>query len=242
MKPLDGCTHSCSSKCHAGPCPPCTIVVVRPCRCGMTTKDIRCYEDQARTRGETTEIMCDKPCAALRACGRHQCNRLCCPLASLALLKGKGKKRANAPELDTLGDDSGWHECDLVCGKPLACGNHHCEAKDHRGACPTCLRSSFDELVCACGRTVLEPPIPCGTRISCPFPCARPAPFCGHDKVPHACHEDPIPCPPCPYLSEKRCACGKKMVGNVQCWQEKVSCGSACGKWVANIFPPFERF
>ena len=152
MKPLEGCEHVCSAKCHTGPCPPCSIMLVRPCRCGSTTREIRCSEDQARARararGETgpdTEILCERPCGALRACGRHQCTRICCPLASLAsLAKGKGKKRAGADV--ALMDEEGWHVCDLVCGKPLSCGNHFCEERDHRGACPPCLRSSFEEV------------------------------------------------------------------------------------------------
>ncbi|KAJ3552619.1 hypothetical protein NM688_g4054 [Phlebia brevispora] len=229
LKPLEGCSHFCAMKCHIGVCPLCTVPVVRPCRCGMTTRNVPCHEDQARARGDLGEILCDKACTALRACGRHQCNRLCCPLASLAHLgKGKGKKKASAAEVGALADQSGWHECDLLCGKLLTCGNHTCEEKDHRGACPSCLRSSFEEMVCNCGRTILEPPIPCGTRIHCTFPCARTPPPCGHPRAQHACHEDPIPCPPCPYLTTKLCACGKKMVGNVRCSQERVSCGTTC--------------
>jgi transcriptional repressor NF-X1 len=70
--------------------------------------------------------------------------------------------------------------------------------------------------------------------------------------VPHVCHEGVVvagadtadeglglvgegeagPCPPCPFLTEKVCACGKKQVGNVRCSQERVSCGSLCGKCV----------
>jgi transcriptional repressor NF-X1 len=33
-----------------------------------------------------------------------------------------------------------------VCGKPLSCGNHRCEERDHRGPCPPCFRSSFEEV------------------------------------------------------------------------------------------------
>ena len=152
MKPLEGCAHVCSSPCHTGPCPPCSIRLVRPCRCGSTTREVLCSVDlaaaRARARGEAgsdTEILCERPCNALRACGRHQCNRPCCPLASLAsLVKGKGKKKA----VDNLEDPEGWHECDLVCGKLLNCGNHSCEERDHKGVCPPCLRSSFEEVCC----------------------------------------------------------------------------------------------
>jgi transcriptional repressor NF-X1 len=91
--------------------------------------------------------MCDKPCPALRACGRHRCNRLCCPLAALAgPSKKKGKKAGPAIALPDGDDETGLHVCDLVCGKTLSCGNHTCEEQDHRGACPPCLRSSFDEV------------------------------------------------------------------------------------------------
>lgn len=118
-----------------------------------------------------------------------------------------------------------------------------------------CPRGVFEELVCLCGRTVLEPPISCGTLLRCVYPCARPLPACGHPHVPHVCHEGVViagadaadeglglgeesaairsgPCPPCPFLTEKLCACGKKRVGNVRCSQERVSCGSVCGKYV----------
>ena len=238
MRPLEGCSHLCAFKCHTGPCPPCSITIVRPCRCGRTTRDVPCYEDQQRSRGELEEVLCDKPCAALRACGRHQCNRQCCPLSSLATTsKGKGKK---VMDMGVIVDEAGWHECDLVCGKPLACGNHVCELRDHRGPCPSCLRSSFEEMICHCGRTVLEPPIPCGTRISCRYPCDRVRP-CGHPNAQHACHEDSTPCPPCPFLATKQCACGKNIVNNMRCSQENVSCGIKCGKLLSCGFHQCER-
>ncbi|TFK47511.1 hypothetical protein OE88DRAFT_1720598 [Heliocybe sulcata] len=236
QKPLSGCSHVCSVRCHTGPCPPCSITMVRPCRCGATTRNIKCSELQA----SHDEILCDRPCSALRDCGRHQCNRLCCPLASLAAVgKGKGKKRSAG--LAAAVDETGLHECDLVCGKVLGCGNHRCEERDHKGPCPPCLRSSFEEMICHCGRTILEPPIPCGTRINCTYPCARPPPLCGHPKAPHACHEDPAPCPPCVFLTTKRCACGKKMVDNVKCSQEKVSCGTVCGRLLGCGFHHCQR-
>ena len=249
LKQLDGCSHTCSLPCHTGSCPPCQIKIVRPCRCGATTQEVECHKDQ---NGTYTEILCDKPCSALRSCGKHQCNRVCCPLASLSGVKGKGKKKAEEGGLD----EHGWHICDLVCGKPLSCGNHTCEERDHKGPCPPCLRSSFEEVeffsgspschhidrdpqrFCHCSRTVLEPPIPCGTKVFCSYPCDRASPPCGHQKHPHLCHEDPQPCPPCSFLTTKQCACGKKMVVNVICSREKVLCGLPCEKWVS-LFPTY---
>ena len=179
----------------------------------------------------------------LYSCGRHECARFCCPLSYQA--KFKGKKR----DIAALGDDeAGLHTCSLPCNKVLTCGVHHCPKPDHRGPCPPCLEASYEEvrsvsprndyepfcllcfslqLGCNCGRTVIHPPIRCGTVIDCTYPCARPAPECGHPKVPHTCHETEA-CPPCPYLTTKKCACGKNEVKNVRCSQEKVTCGVIC--------------
>lgn len=151
MKPLEGCDHVCSSRCHTGPCPPCSVSLVRPCRCGSTTRDVKCSEEQlriqARERGEhVDDILCDKTCSSLRNCGRHQCRRICCPLASFANAKVKGKKKATSVMDHFPADEEGWHQCDIVCEKVLSCGNHKCEERDHRGVCPPCLRSSFEEV------------------------------------------------------------------------------------------------
>ncbi|KAG2003340.1 shuttle craft protein [Coprinopsis cinerea AmutBmut pab1-1] len=251
-KPHPSCNHPCEKPCHDGPCPPCTVPITRPCRCGSTTRKIPCHEayttsltatasnadiieGKTQTLVHEVEFLCERPCPVLRACGQHQCNRICCPLASLAAVTNKkGKKKAAAMDPSTAPgtERGGLHECDLVCGKPLSCGNHRCEERDHRGPCPRCLRSSFEELFCACGRTVLEPPVPCGTKIQCSYPCTRPPPPCGHPRTIHACHDDDQPCPPCPHLTNKQCACGKKSVPNVKCSlaNEKVSCGTICGK------------
>ncbi|KAJ7136015.1 hypothetical protein C8R44DRAFT_609441 [Mycena epipterygia] len=233
------CGHACAVRCHEGECPPCTERVVRPCRCGGSTKSMICavaMNDQ--------EVLCEKPCGALRACGRHRCPRVCCPLASVAALqqKGKGKKRAVETEAVGVGEESGGlHECDLVCGKILSCGEHRCEGRDHKGPCGPCLRSSFEELICPCGLTVLEPPIQCGTRIQCTYQCPRPPPACGHPRTQHICHDDAVGCPPCPFLTTKKCMCGKKELGNVRCAQERVACGSVCGRLLGCGYHHCER-
>ena len=97
---------------------------------------------------EENEILCDRPCAALRACGRHQCRRICCPLAALANNSGKkGRRRVVDDGLVVVGEEQGGlHECDLVCGKMLSCGNHKCEERDHKGPCRPCMRTSFEEV------------------------------------------------------------------------------------------------
>jgi transcriptional repressor NF-X1 len=145
------CGHPCPAKCHTGPCPTCSVQVMRPCRCGSSTKTLQCHNLYNPDTGEEIEILCDRPCMALRACGRHECRRPCCPLASLAITTGgkKGKKKFMDDSTNAIGigeERGGLHECDLVCGKLLSCGNHRCEERDHKGACPPCLQSSFDEV------------------------------------------------------------------------------------------------
>ncbi|KAG9092665.1 FKBP12-associated protein [Ceratobasidium sp. UAMH 11750] len=228
-RPYLTCAHACTKLCHVGACPPCTLPVAVKCRCGETTTRIPCNE-----AAEGREILCQRACKALRGCGRHVCNRICCPLAGTAS-KPKGKRRAVEPGAiteSTEDDPEGWHVCDLVCNKRLACGNHNCMLPDHRGPCPRCLQSSFEDLICPCNRTIIEPPIPCGTRINCAYPCAQPPPPCGHPRTPHTCHaaDEDSSCPPCPHLTNRTCDCGKSTVRNVRCSQERVSCGAACGK------------
>ena len=86
-------------------------------------------------------------------------------------------------------------------------------------------------LVCPCGLTVVLPPVPCNFKIECSHPCRQPM-ACGHPQIPHLCHSlENHPCPPCPYLVKKPCACGKTEVANVRCAMEssRVSCGKPCG-------------
>ncbi|PPQ78281.1 hypothetical protein CVT25_011740 [Psilocybe cyanescens] len=154
-KPHPACQHPCTSICHSGLCPPCTVQIVRPCRCGGSTKSMPCHEVLSASAAgvEEKEVLCDRPCQALRACGRHQCRRVCCPLASLAVNVGRKGKRRAVEDTQGIGEEQGgWHECDLVCGKMLSCGNHKCEERDHKGVCPPCLRSSFeiDHSMAAC--------------------------------------------------------------------------------------------
>ena len=224
MRP--SCGHECQRTCHEGECGRCEETVRLVCRCGSEKQTMRCHELQQQ--GEA-ELRCDKPCKALRACGRHECGRRCCPLAYQEANKKQRRRPFSVEDEDPLG----FHICDRVCGRKLNCGQHQCEQPDHKGPCPPCLRSSFDEISCHCGSTVLIPPVPCSTRIVCNQPCDRPGPPCGHQKAPHTCHEDDVACPPCPFLTEKACSCGSSVVKNVRCSQANVSCGKTCNHLLA---------
>ena len=107
-----------------------------------------CWQRQEEELRGESEVRCETKCVVLRSCRKHECGRVCCPLAYKAGGKAKGKRRQQQVDemMDELalagGEDEGeWHTCQLVCGKPLACGNHACPALDHKGAFPPAPRS-----------------------------------------------------------------------------------------------------
>uniref|UniRef100_A0A8C7TYE4 Nuclear transcription factor, X-box binding 1 n=1 Tax=Oncorhynchus mykiss TaxID=8022 RepID=A0A8C7TYE4_ONCMY len=142
---------------------------------------------------------CEKRCLKKRSCGRHKCGELCC-----------------------VGVE---HTCSLVCGYKLNCGLHRCQELCHRGNCQPCWQTSFDELACHCGGTVLFPPIACGTKpLECKNLCTR-RHKCDH-QVFHNCHSEEK-CPPCTYLTQNVCP---KWVSNIPCHLQDISCGLTCNK------------
>ncbi|KAH6853425.1 hypothetical protein B0I37DRAFT_420271 [Chaetomium sp. MPI-CAGE-AT-0009] len=211
------CGHPCPGKCCTGSCPPCAQYVDIPCRCGRVTSRSVCHQ------GDIFRPLCFRVCKARLNCGRHECGEHCCPGEKAAAERRKQKRSANR-------DYEPEHICLQVCGRQLTCGKHTCRQLCHRGPCPSCPEANFDEISCACGRTVLLPPQPCGMRPpECHFPCTRPHP-CGHSSVEHQCHPDDTSCPKCPFLMEKPCVCGKKMLNNQPCWFGEGRCGLPCGK------------
>eukprot|EP00004_Rigifila_ramosa_P016715 TRINITY_DN3995_c0_g1_i1.p1 TRINITY_DN3995_c0_g1~~TRINITY_DN3995_c0_g1_i1.p1 ORF type:complete len:570 (-),score=70.93 TRINITY_DN3995_c0_g1_i1:9-1718(-) len=122
------------------------------------------------------------------------------------------------------------HICRLVCGRKLKCGLHTCPEICHRGLCHRCLNTSFDELTCTCGHTVIYPPIPCGTPIPhCPMLCTW-APPCGHTLPRHNCHPESTPCTLCVTLVSRTCMGGHEVRNNIPCHIKDISCGGKCGK------------
>ena len=221
-KPCDrvlSCGHHCPDKCHTGPCSPCFQTIEVSCRCGRTSVKSVCHQ------GDVQQPMCFRTCRAQLNCGRHECGERCCPGEKKAMERRKQKRAANANE-----NIEAEHICLNACGRTLRCGKHTCQQLCHRGQCPSCLEAVFDEISCSCGRTVLQPPQPCGTRSpECRFDCTRARP-CGHPTVSHQCHPDDVACPKCPFLVEKPCICGKKTLKNQPCWFEGATCGLPCGK------------
>ncbi|KAL1843748.1 hypothetical protein VTJ49DRAFT_129 [Mycothermus thermophilus] len=200
------CGHLCPDKCHTGACAPCTQRMQVSCRCGKTTVESACHQ------GEVAQPQCFRICRTQKNCGRHECGERCCPGEKKAA--ERRKQRRSATE-----HFESEHICLQLCGRLLKCGKHTCQQLCHKGPCLACLEAVFEEVSCACGRTVLQPPQPCGTRPpECRFPCTKPR-SCGHPAIEHQCHPDDVACPKCPFLVERHCICGKKKLMNQPCWK-----------------------
>lgn len=220
------CGHLCKKICHEGECGYCLENVTIACRCGRTNSNTVC--DQ----GTGEPPLCPRICRSTLNCGRHECGERCCAGEKKAgerqASKRKHRALTAAPRIE--GEIEAEHICLRTCGRPLKCGNHTCEQLCHKGPCGNCLEAVFDEISCACGRTVLYPPQPCGSRPpECRHECTRER-TCGHPQIKHHCHEDSESCPKCPFLMEKPCCCGKRNLKNQPCWFTEVKCGLPCGK------------
>ncbi|XP_031255197.1 NF-X1-type zinc finger protein NFXL1-like [Pistacia vera] len=199
--------HHCNEVCHSGDCPPCLVHVTQKCRCGSTSRTVECY----KTTGDE-KFTCEKSCGRKKNCGRHRCSERCCPLS-------------NSNNL--VSGDWDPHFCQMSCGKKLRCGQHSCESLCHSGHCPPCLETIFTDLTCACGRTSIPPPLPCGTPTpSCQLPCVVPQP-CGHSAS-HSCHFGD--CPPCSVPIAKECIGGHVVLRNIPCGSKDIRCNKLCGK------------
>ncbi|TQD72646.1 hypothetical protein C1H46_041831 [Malus baccata] len=200
--------HQCQEVCHTGDCPPCLVEVTQKCRCGSTSRAVECF----KTTMENEKFTCDKPCGQKKNCGRHRCSERCCPLSN---------------SNNALSGDWDPHFCSMPCGKKLRCGQHSCESLCHSGHCPPCLDTIFTDLTCACGRTSIPPPLPCGTPPpSCQLPCSLPQP-CGHTSS-HSCHFGD--CPPCSVPVAKECIGGHVVLRNIPCGSRDIKCNKLCGK------------
>ncbi|XP_064973085.1 NF-X1-type zinc finger protein NFXL1-like [Musa acuminata AAA Group] len=201
--------HRCKEICHEGDCPPCMVLVDQKCQCRSSNRTVECY----KVSRDAEIFVCDKSCGKKKNCGRHRCNERCCPLSR--------------PGGELLGSDWDPHLCSMPCGKRLRCGQHSCQLLCHSGHCPPCLETTFTDLMCACGKTSIPPPVPCGTPApSCPHPCLVPQP-CGHPAS-HTCHFGD--CPPCSVPVAKECVGGHVLLRNIPCGSKDIRCNQLCGK------------
>ncbi|KAJ6013388.1 Zinc finger NF-X1-type [Penicillium herquei] len=217
------CGHSCDKICHTGPCGACLRRVPVDCQCGRSTSMSICHQ------GDVQHPQCFRTCKATLHCGRHACSERCCPGEQKAVERQALRRKLKAHLRPSDEDIEAEHICTRICGRLLKCGKHTCPELCHKGACNTCREAIFEEVACNCGRSILYPPQPCGTQPPpCSFPCGRPKP-CGHPQTAHNCHVDEESCPKCPFLTEKDCLCGKRVMKNVPCWLSDARCGQVCG-------------
>ena len=200
--------HRCSSLCHTGPCPPCELPVSVSCRCGSHNIEISATE----YRKNPPPWLCDTMCDKIKVCRRHRCHEACCVLRSER--------------------DPAAHDCFVPCKKPLRCGQHACEQLCHPGHCPPCINIVTEELECECGKTILFPPQPCGTRRPvCRELCIREH-ACDH-PVSHNCHYEAV-CPPCPVLVTRLCVGGHgNRCSSTPCHVSTPTCLEPCGRMLA---------
>ncbi|KAF2178645.1 hypothetical protein K469DRAFT_718189 [Zopfia rhizophila CBS 207.26] len=223
------CRHECLQLCHQGECMPCLRLVSIACRCGRTNSSTVCHQ------GAEELPQCMRVCRTSLNCGRHECGERCCPGERKASERQSNMRKLRPLHSASRPFDDGFeaeHICTRSCGRQLKCGNsnHRCQELCHKGACGTCREAIFEEVGCHCGRTVLQPPLPCGTEPPpCQFQCERPK-ACGHPQVAHSCHQDEESCPKCPFLTTKLCLCGKQSLKNQPCWLNEVRCGNVCGR------------
>ena len=220
------CGHTCQEVCHSGECMPCLATAEIACRCGRTHTRTTCHQ------GTEQRPQCMKTCKATLNCGRHECGERCCSGEKKAVERQAIKRKLRPLGVARTFDEGfeAEHICTRSCGRRLKCGNHICSELCHKGPCGSCREAIFEEVSCSCGKTVLHPPLPCGTASPpCRFECERPK-ECGHPLVPHNCHDDEESCPKCPFLAQKPCLCGKKTLKNQPCWLTEVRCGEVCGR------------
>ncbi|OJJ36909.1 hypothetical protein ASPWEDRAFT_107626 [Aspergillus wentii DTO 134E9] len=217
------CGHPCEKICHVGSCGPCRQKVLINCRCGRTTSTSLCHQ------GNIEPPQCFRVCKAGLHCGRHACAERCCPGEQKAVERQAMRRKLKAHLRPSDEDVEAEHICTRVCGRTLKCGRHTCPEICHKGPCNTCREAVFEEISCNCGRSILHPPLPCGTQPPpCSQPCERPK-DCGHPQTSHNCHTDEERCPKCPFLTQKACLCGKQVLKNQPCWLADARCGKICG-------------
>jgi transcriptional repressor NF-X1 len=222
------CGHLCPMVCHTGPCRPCMMNVTINCRCGRNSFNTICHQSKIEPP------QCFRVCKATMNCGRHTCAEHCCSGERKAIERQATKRKArplgSAQNRAAENDIEAEHICVRRCDRLLKCGNHTCPELCHKGPCGTCREAIFDEISCHCGRSVLYPPLPCGTNPPpCRYDCERQK-ACNHPHTPHNCHTDDEECPKCPFLTEKVCLCGKKLLKNQPCWLTEPRCGMICGE------------
>ncbi|KAH8315852.1 hypothetical protein KR067_011340 [Drosophila pandora] len=149
--------HTCTQRCHRGPCISCPVRTKKKCRCGLHEKELPCSK----------EFTCETKCKQMRDCGKHACNRKCCGDQCPPCEKICGKQLScNKHKCQSVCHNGPCYPCKLEsqincrCGKTkrsVPCGrersarivclelcrisakcHHAIKHRCHKGECPPC--------------------------------------------------------------------------------------------------------
>lgn len=227
------CPHSCSSFCHAGPCPPCDAMgPSQTCFCGRDSKTRRCLDTDYKNGWS-----CGSVCNELMPCGEHYCGRPCheglcgacevpieakcycgqeekeIPCCDRSDEKESRKATKGSDGNSTVEDWTGIFDCGNLCDRQFDCGKHRCQKPCHQQDELTahCPRAPDVVSNCPCGKTPLEeissdPRKTCEDNIpSCHKACLKNL-ACGH-ACQQICHTGE--CAPCVEQVDLPCRCGR---------------------------------
>eukprot|EP01029_Cantina_marsupialis_P010485 TRINITY_DN2392_c0_g2_i3.p1 TRINITY_DN2392_c0_g2~~TRINITY_DN2392_c0_g2_i3.p1 ORF type:complete len:1024 (-),score=276.08 TRINITY_DN2392_c0_g2_i3:144-3215(-) len=114
-------------KCHHGPCPDCTVKVMKPCVGGHCERLVRCFMSD-------DQVVCGARCGKTLPCGQHTCKRPC-----------HGG--------DCIPEGT---KCIEACEKLRECG-HHCGIQCHGSEpCPDIACGKKVDVLCECGNRSLS--------------------------------------------------------------------------------------
>ena len=222
------CGHRCTESCHAGPCPPCPVMVERACHCGATTARVRCSAAVAvrscgQVCGRTLECgthTCTAPCheGPCEPCGRDEAQQCYCGHQRRTAPCGDGDMDREPVAVEPAAEPPRTFRCGAICGRLLSCGKHTCDRPCHPGPCAPCPADPEAVETCPCGAKTLAAlgvaresctdPIPV-----CDAVCGKPLRCSAELGTDHLCqlrcHTGP--CSPCPRGVEVPCRCGDAM-------------------------------
>lgn len=239
-KPRGTCPHPCGLQCHAGPCPPCTLMgPVQSCYCGKNTAQKRCVDTDY-----TTGFSCNEVCADLLPCGEHLCQQTCHPgvcgacevMVPSICYCGKEQKEIPCEQRDDVLDSfnygqsqakdetetasEGWFEgsftCRASCTRYFDCGVHQCQkgCHPHDEEVAHCPLSPDVVTHCPCGKTLLDEIMP-EPRQACSDKIEHCSKRCGKTlpcghQCQDLCHIGG--CDPCFQRTEVSCRCGRTTI------------------------------
>ncbi|XP_022200725.2 NF-X1-type zinc finger protein NFXL1 [Nilaparvata lugens] len=242
-KTLECGQHTCSLRCHTGPCGPCLERVVKTCRCGLHSNEVPCAK----------EYTCETKCKKKKDCNLHTCNRKCCDGSCPPCEKPCGKPLK-----------CGKHKCQSIChhGPCYPChltDEIHCWCK----ATSTLVPCSINKKRFSCNKLCKIPPYchhekrkphKCHSGLCppCKQPCGATYDVCGHvckdichlpylkePNIPHKQRDKMVveevrgPCRPCSESIAVPCLGGHEMMAKPCHKAFHTSCGRKCGRLLA---------